>query len=78
MIDLIIKLVKICEKRVRELSETDRLTNNPNANYGESVGCFWSTDPDHQINPAELMYRWYAERKNYNYNAEPSNLNAGT
>ncbi|KAK6621336.1 hypothetical protein RUM43_011642 [Polyplax serrata] len=71
------QLMKVSEQRAQELASKDIMTTKPDHLYGENLSCMWSSDPAHVVNAVEIVSRWYAEEKKYNYSAEPKNLNAG-
>lgn len=73
-----VQLMKVSEQRAQELASKDIMTTKPDHFYGENLSCMWSSDPAHVVNAVEIVSRWYAEEKKYNYSAEPKNLNAGT
>ncbi|XP_041973599.1 secreted protein PRY1-like isoform X2 [Aricia agestis] len=70
-------ICKVSQKWAEELAKKDVMSYSVNQNYGESIYCGWSPDPNVKITAKDCVDRWYNEINDYSFGKEPEILNCG-
>ncbi|CAG4920884.1 unnamed protein product [Colias eurytheme] len=70
-------ICKVSQKWAEELAKRDTMSYSLNPDFGESVYCGWSTDPNVKIKARDCVERWYNEINDYSFGKEPEVLNCG-
>ncbi|CAF4871547.1 unnamed protein product [Pieris macdunnoughi] len=70
-------ICKVSQKWADELAKKDSMSYSLNPDYGESVYCGWSSDPNVKIRARDCIDRWYSEINEYSFGKEPEVLNCG-
>ncbi|CAK1548707.1 unnamed protein product [Leptosia nina] len=71
------EICKVSQKWAEELAKKDSMSYSLNSDYGESVYCGWSSDPNVKIRARDCIDRWYNEINEYSFGKEPEVLNCG-
>ncbi|XP_049887843.1 uncharacterized protein LOC126382127 isoform X2 [Pectinophora gossypiella] len=71
------EISKISQKWADELAKKDSMAYSLNQDYGESVYCGWSADPNTKVRARDCVNKWYSEINEYSFGKEPEVLSCG-
>ncbi|CAH2990317.1 unnamed protein product [Chilo suppressalis] len=70
-------ICKISQKWAEELAKKDAMSYSLNKQYGESIYCGWSPDPNTKIKARDCVDKWYSEINEFSFGREPEVLTCG-
>lgn len=71
------ELCKISQKWAEELAKRDAMSYSQNTDYGESIYCGSSIDPNVKITAKDCVDKWYSQINDFSFGREPEVLVSG-
>lgn len=68
---------KLSQRWAEELARKDSMAYSLNKEYGESVYCGWSADPNTKVSAKDCVDKWYSEINDFSFGKEPEVLTCG-
>lgn len=68
---------KLSQKWAEELAKKDAMAYSLNKEYGESIYCGWSADPNTKVSARDCVDKWYSEINDFSFGNEPEVLTCG-
>ncbi|XP_050717016.1 uncharacterized protein LOC126998870 isoform X3 [Eriocheir sinensis] len=67
----IVMLNKYAKIWAKKLAADERMSHNPDPKYGENVFCLSSNSTNFNVDPKEVVDKWYSEIKDHKFGQEP-------